>query len=180
MISKSLPKVYKCYKCDYETKDYNTIKQHYVSTHKNQYKKNKLTNLEKNAKKRLKATGCKAYAYQLIRKLGTTHENKIKDILNKNKSYFEFQPIVFSKELQISISPDFIVYSWNSKRLKQPFYLEIDGDNKDLSIEYQKKRYESLSQKYPVLRIYNKEVDEKLVKNVIKNFIFKNVLLAIR
>ena len=56
----------------------------------------------------------------------------------------------------------------------------IDGDNKDLSIEYQKKRYESLSQKYPVLRIYNKEVDEKLVKNVIKNFIFKNVLLAIR
>lgn len=169
---------YKCKNCNYISINYNELKQHYNDKHKKQSNKNNLLNLEKEAKKRLEETGSVAYAYQSIRKLGTYHENIVKNVLIKNKSYFEFQPIVFSKELQFDISPDFIIFSWNNKKFKEPFYLEVDGDGKNLTDNYQIIRTNSLKKLHPILRIYNKEVNEKHVKTSIKNFIFKNVLFA--
>ena len=77
-------------------------------------------------------------------------------VLRSNRSHFEFQPVVFCIPLKRQISPDFLVFSWKSKRLPIPHYIEIDGDTKELNSSYQVKRVEGL--KYPLIRIWNKDI----------------------
>ena len=99
-----------------------------------------------------------AYAFKPIRvKYPTPQELIVKDILRKNQAYFEFQPVVFCSPLERRISPDFLVISWQKRRLATPCYIEIDGNAKNLENWYQQKRIEGL--KYPVIRIWNRDIE---------------------
>lgn len=167
-------KNFKCKFCKFETPSLKKLQKHFKKQH-NQKLKTNTQRLQLQVNKRLKESGNKAYAYQIIRKFGTFHENIVKNILKQNKSFFEFQPIVFSKELNTSISPDFFILSWKNARLKTPFYLEIDGNTKDRTNTYQIQRENCLKSKYPILRIWNKNVTDKYVIFLIEKFIKETI-----
>ena len=98
-----------------------------------------------------------AYRYRMERRNNPTpHEKIMMAILRSNRSYFEFQPVVFCRPLSIHISPDFLVFSWKNRTLPSPVYIEVDGNAKRLDEPYQMKRIEGL--KYPVIRIWNRDV----------------------
>lgn len=161
-----------CKFCNFSTDKYKSLLKHYKEQHKQKQKlKTNLQELKKQVNIRLKKSGSKAYVYQEIRKLGTFHENIVKAILKQNNSFFEFQPLVFSTELGLNINPDFLVFSWKGKKLVTPFYLEIDGNNKDKNNDYQIKREISLKKKYPILRIWNENVNNRKVIYIIERFI---------
>ncbi len=108
------------------------------------------------ARKRSRFAG-RGYGYQVVRRSSPTKEEKfVMTVLRKNRSYFEFQPVTFCIPLKRQISPDFLVFSWNTKRLQTPHYIEIDGNSKELNSPYQVKRVEGL--RYPLVRIWNQDI----------------------
>lgn len=163
-------KKFHCKFCNFSADKYKLILKHSKEQHKYK-KKTDIQKLKKQVNKRLKDSGSKAYAYQEVRKIGTFHENIVKTILKQNRAYFEFQPLVFSEELGMNISPDFFITSWKNIKLVKPFYLEIDGNNKDRTNSYQIKREISLKKKHSVLRIWNSNVNEKNIIYLIEKYI---------
>lgn len=107
--------------------------------------------------------GCKNLASNAVKhrdsrmNFPTIHEKAVIDILEKNNARFTFQPIVYSKILKLKISPDFFIWGWKGVLLKKQYFIEIDGDNKNLKNLYQIKREKSLN--YPLIRFRNSEVE---------------------
>lgn len=165
-------KMFHCKFCNFSTNGYKLLSKHFKEQHKSkQPTKTQFQKLQKQVNKRLKEGKSKAYAYQEIRKIGTFHENVVKTILKQQNAYFEFQPLIFSEELKVEISPDFFVTSWKNKKLTVPFYLEIDGNNKDRTDVYQIEREKTLKKRYPILRIWNSNVNEKNILYLIEKYI---------
>lgn len=163
-------KILKCKFCNFNTTIFKKLRKHFEKSHKQKPKTN-IKKLQRQVNEKLQNNKSKAEAYQPIRNLGTFHENVVKKILKQNNAFFEFQPIVFSEELKQHISPDFFISSWKGMKLIKPLYLEIDGNTKDRTSLYQVNRENSLKSKYPVLRIWNSNVNERSIIFLIEKYI---------